>query len=75
MNADILDLADRLGRGASGEPARGELTADRGVLAPPGGEEGLQVAGHLAELSSLAGESIGVPFGQQPCLEAAHDDD
>ena len=37
MAADILDLADRLGRGAL-----------------PGGEDGLRLAAHLAELAWLA---------------------
>jgi glyoxylase-like metal-dependent hydrolase (beta-lactamase superfamily II) len=42
---------------AGGEPAGAELAApaaDPGVAALPGGEEGLRVAGHLAELAWLA---------------------
>ena len=37
-----------------GEPAGGRPAADPGVAALPGGEEGLRVAGHLAELAWLA---------------------
>lgn len=70
MTADILDVADRLWRGelprfdryrlaggdrAGGDQAGGELAAaDPRVAALPGGEEGLRVAGHLAELAWLA---------------------
>jgi glyoxylase-like metal-dependent hydrolase (beta-lactamase superfamily II) len=39
--------------GTAGDPGGG-LAADPGVAALPGGEEGLRVAGHLAELAWLA---------------------
>jgi hypothetical protein len=52
-------LADRAVELAQGEvtpsgPAGGELGADPSVAGLPGGEEGLRVAGHLAELAWLA---------------------
>jgi glyoxylase-like metal-dependent hydrolase (beta-lactamase superfamily II) len=108
LAARSVELAEAVLAGS--EPAVGELAGDPGVAALPGGEEGLRMAGHLAELAWLAapgddgvararhrvftiraeratstmsagiyrwaaGESIGDPFGQQPRLEAAHDDD
>ena len=55
MTADILGVAVRLALTDTAEllPARGELGADPGVAALPGGEERLRAAG----------ESIGNPFG------------
>jgi len=53
------------------------LAAAPGVAALPGGEEGLRVAGHLAERAWLADcrRMLGDPFGQQRGLEAADDHD
>jgi len=57
LAARAVELAE--GVLAGGEPARGEaaasgLAGDPRVAALPGGEEGLRVAGHLAELAWLA---------------------
>jgi hypothetical protein len=53
LAARAVELAEAVHAGR--EPAGdGALAADPGVAALPGGEEGLRVAGHLAELAWLA---------------------
>jgi hypothetical protein len=53
LAARAVELAERVAAGGAQAETDG-LTADPGVARLPGGEEGLRVAGHLAELAWLA---------------------